>query len=97
MDLGLTIIELAEKAGLTKGTIHNIFNTGDARLSQLEAIGKVLGVSVNALMGIKDVQAVDSDYTVMKKDDLLKLYQQANSNLEAENAKLKNNQMVSEY
>jgi transcriptional regulator with XRE-family HTH domain len=94
MDLDMSIEELAKKSGLSKGTVHTIFNTGDARLSQLDAISKALNMTVNELMGMSVVQEPAAEYTLMKKDDLLKLYERANGNLELENARLKNREAV---
>ena len=46
---GLNKVQLAEKCGFTRVTLDNLISGGDAKISTVESLAKVLGVSVGCL------------------------------------------------
>lgn len=79
LDSPYTIEKLAGECGMTKQTLHNIFNKNDIKLSQLESISQVLGedlfyflrdeaVAVNENSG-EYKNTIRTELEIMKKEN----------------------------
>lgn len=66
-DSKLNKVQLAEKCGFTRVTLDNILQGGDAKISTIETLARVLGVSVASLFD----DSVDKG-----DDDTIKKYQE---------------------
>ena len=64
-DSKLNKVQLAEKCGFTRVTLDNVLQGGDAKISTIETLARVLGVSVASLFD-------DS----VSNDDMIKKYQE---------------------
>ncbi len=90
--MGITLSELASRAGFSEQTLYNIFNRGDGKLSHIKDIASVLGVSVVWLLEEQSGEApvvnkeVRSGYIDATK--YYKLLEKYNGLLEKENISL---------
>jgi transcriptional regulator with XRE-family HTH domain len=63
----MTIEALGAKAGMTKATLHNIFNKNDSKLSHLQRIAEVLQVPVFYLLGEEQEPTLPQPYELDPK------------------------------
>ena len=60
--------EIAEAAGITRVTLDNAINGADVKISTIESISRVLGVSAATFFDESDVVQVSSDVEVYKQE-----------------------------
>lgn len=78
MAAGLTQVKLAEMIGVTK-SVYNKYETGDVKppIDKIIKIAMVLHVSIDYLVGLKDVAEIQGEkeqYKTQREQDLLKQY-----------------------
>jgi transcriptional regulator with XRE-family HTH domain len=78
---GITLLQLAQKAGITESTLHAILNRNDAKYSQLKRMAKVLAVSPSHITGEHEDPEYGSSelpngYVSIKTDKLIQMQQQ---------------------
>ena len=47
----LNKVQIAEKCGVSRTTLDNVLAGADAKISTIESLAKVLGISIGALFG----------------------------------------------
>ena len=72
-DLGYTLKEVADYCGVSESTVSR-WETGKiatVKRSQLHQLSQILHISINALMGVSDVEIPAS--TILKRDKIARL------------------------
>lgn len=79
---GITLLQLANRSGITESTLHAILNRNDAKYSQLKSISKVLDVSPSFIVSefedpdITKSATLPAGFTSIKMEKLLEMQQQ---------------------